>query len=233
MPIKALDALALASMDTPAQLPRIAAIWCRAHNDRPPYNRVEILKWVKQEFGPLLDEERAERISKELLEEVKRQIRCRRRRAQRKLLVDPCDTPAGSNIRLGRLLQSRLGPARRWVSQSRMLQPDADCAYIDGDFYSGLVAGLIPVQMRLRRISNPNLLVYRHRWAEPRTRFVASHITSVADAFIWLIPPEAAEFLQLPGTRVEHDGEAQTVRLITQFGTKALPWRQVASPLTG
>jgi hypothetical protein len=105
-----------------------------------------------------------------------------------------------------------------------------ECCYIDGGIFSGLVAGLIPIQIRLRNISNPNLLVYRRRWGDTFTRFVANHITTVADAFIWLIPPEAAEFLQLSGTRVEHDGEAQAVRLITQFGTKVLPWRDLTSP---
>jgi hypothetical protein len=227
MAIKALDALALASMESTGQLPRIAALWCRAHNDRVPYNRSEIRKWVKAQFGPVLDAEREDRLARDLLDEVKRQVRCRARRAERNRVVDPCLTPAGSDVRRGRLLQSRLGPARRWVSQTRMASPDPDCAYIDGDVYSGLVAGLIPVQMRLRRISNPNLLVYRYRWNEPRTRFVATHITTVADAFIWLIPPEAAEFLALPGTRVEHDGESQSVRLFTQFGSKVLPWRNL------
>ena len=227
MSIKALDALALASMELPSQLPRIAALWCRAHNDRVPYNRSEIRKWTKAQFGPVLDEQKADRISRDLLEEVKRQVRCRARRAERDRAVDPCLTPAGSDVRLGRLLQSRLGPARLWVSKTRMVSQDTDCSYIDGDLYSGLVAGLIPVQMRLRRISNPNMLVYRFRWGEVHTRFVATHITTVADAFIWLIPPEAAEFLQLPGTRVEHDGESQSVRLFTPFGSKVLPWRNL------
>jgi hypothetical protein len=99
------------------------------------------------------------------------------------------------------------------------------CHYIDGGFFSGLVAGLIPVQMRLRRISNPTLLVYRQGWREPACYWVPGHITQVAEAFLWVVPEEALEFLQLEGTRVEHDGEAQAVRLITPFGTKILPWR--------
>lgn len=228
MAIKALDALALASMESPAQLPRIAALWCTAHQNRIPYNRDEIRKWVKSEFGQVLDKEHEEKLARELVNEVKRQVRCRARRVERAKEVDPCTTPAGSAIRLGGLLQSRLGPARRWAQRQRI--PSTGCNYIDGGFYSGLVAGLIPVEIRLRSVVNPNLLVYRFRWEEPRTRFVANHITTVADAFIWLIPPEAADFLQLEGTRVEHDGDAQTVRLITQFGEKVLPWRSLVSP---
>jgi len=226
---KILDALALASMEKSAQLQRIAALWCRAENNRTPYNSSEIRKWVKREFGPLFDEDNATRISRDLLDETKRQARLRERRVKRRSVADPCETPAGSALRLGRLLQARLGPARRWVKQSRATI-DFGAHYMDGDLYSGLVAGLIPVQIKLRSISNPNLLVYRYRWGETRTRFVATHITTVADAFIWLIPPEAAEFLQLPGTRVEHDGDAQTVRLDTQFGSKVLPWRTLTSP---
>ena len=220
---KILDALALASMETQAQIQRIAALWCRAHQNRPPWNRVEIGKWVKREFGPLLDADKADRITKGLLVEVKRQIRVRRRRLGRKRVVDPCTTPAGSDVRLRWLLQSRLGPARRWATTL------GGADYMDGGVYSGLVAGLIPTSRRLRSIKDPNLLVYRYRWEETRTRFVETHIITVADAFIWLIPPEAAEFLQLAGTRVEHDGEAQAIRLITQFGTKVLPWRNLAS----
>lgn len=226
---KILDAIALASMDKGSQLQRLAAFWCREHNDRVPYNRNEIRKWVKREFGPLLDGDRIAIITRELLDETKRQIRCRARRAERRRVVDPCTTPAGSSVRLGRLLMSRLGPARRWVDTRRMLPNliGGECHYIDGALYSGLVAGLIPVKMRLRRICNPNLLVYRYRWGETLTRFVATHITTVPDAFIWLIPPPAADFLQLPGTRVEHDGDTQTVRLDTQFGSKVLPWRKL------
>jgi len=225
---KILDALALASMEKPAQLQRIAALWCRGES-RTPYNSNEVRKWVNREFGALFDEGEVTRRSRELLDEIKKQSRLRERRAKRRSVVDPCTTPAGSQIRLVRLLQARLGPARRWVKQSRAAI-DFGAHYMDGDLYSGLVAGLIPVQIKLRSISNPNLLVYRYRWGETRTAFVATHITTVADAFIWLIPPEAAEFLQLPGTRVEHDGDAQTVRLDTQFGSKILPWRTLTSP---
>ena len=217
-------------MDKPAQTQRIAAVWCRAHQNRPPYNKSEVSKWVKSECGPLLDDDKQERVARAILDETKRQGRIRERRAKLANIVDPCTTPAGSDTRLGHLLQNRLGPARRWTKPQQKV---STCNYIDGDVYSGLVAGLIPVTMRLRSISNPNLLVYRYRWGETHTRFVATHITTVADAFIWLIPPEAAEFLQLAGTRVEHDGEAQAVRLITQFGTKCLPWRHLGSTPTG
>jgi len=228
---KILDALALASMEGPAQIQRLAALWCRAHQNRTPYNSVEIGKWVKREFGPLLGADKAERIAKKLLIEAKRQARVRSLRARRGV-VDPFTTSAGSNVRMAALLHSRLGPARRWANKRQIAGGESSCHYIDFGLYSGLIAGLIPLTMRLRRISNPNLLVYRYRQEEPRTRFVATHITTVADAFIWLIPPEAAEFLQLPGTRVEHDGESQTVRLFTQFGNKILPWRSLASTPT-
>ena len=225
-PKQLLDALALAGLEEPALIRRVAAIWCRQEN-RTPYNRSEVAKWVKREFGPLLDLTRQESLAKDLTDECKLQLRLRRRRALRTLqsAVDPCNTPAGSDVRVGRLLNNRLGPARRWVSQNRMLRPDMACSYIDADFHSGLVAGLIPVKMRLQRISDPNLLVYRQGWSEAGTVFVPNHITTVADAFLWLIPTGAHEFLSLPSIRVEHDGEEQAVRLTTPWGVKTLPWR--------
>lgn len=109
-----------------------------------------------------------------------------------------------------------------------MLQPEAACSYIDAGFHSGLVAGLIPVKMQLRRISDPSLLVYRQGWAAPGTAFVPGNITTVDDAFYWLIPPGVREFVELPGVRVEHDGEEQAVRLTTPWGVKTLPWRGLA-----
>ena len=230
MTIKTLDALAIASMNEQAQVYRIAALWCRAFQNRAPYNRSEIDKWVKQEYGPALDADHRKRLSKILFDETKRQIRIRRRRSRLGLLVDPLERPVGDPLRMGKLLQSRLGPARRWVSQSRMMsEHPSKCHYIDGDFYSGIVAGLIPMQMSLRHIRNPNLLVYCCRGGGPRTRFIANHITTVADAFTWLIPDKAADLLQLPGSRVEHDGESQTVKLTTQFGSKVLPWKELVS----
>ncbi len=232
-PKQVLDALALASLEEPALIKRVASMWCRKEN-RIPYNRSEIARWVRQEFGPVIDAERRELLSKELADEAKRQLRIRRRRA--KLLVestDPCSTPVGSDLRVGMLLNSRLGPARRWVGQCRMMTPEANCSYIDADFYSGLVAGLVPVKMRLRRVADPNLLVYRQGFDEARTVFVPNHITTVADAFLWLIPPEAHEFLRLPSVQIEHDGVEQAIRLTTPWGVKSLPWRGVASVPTG
>jgi hypothetical protein len=232
MAIKTLDALAIASMDEKAQIHRIAALWCRCFKGRAPYNRNEVVKWVKTQYGPVINAVKREKISKLLLEEIKRQIRIRRRRSKNDLLVDPLSLPLGAPLRIGKLLQSRLGPARLWVSQNRMINNNpSQCRYIDAGFYSGLVAGLIPLQMRLRNISNPNLLVYRYRGGEPLTCFVANHITTIADAFIWLIPEDAAYFLQLPGTRIKHNGKSQTVKLITQFGSRTLPWRKL-TPLT-
>lgn len=224
-PKQLLDALALVTLEEPALIRRVAAIWCRQEN-RLPYNRSEIAKWVKREFGFLVDAQRQEAFSRALVDECKCQLMARRRRAKlRAESVDPCDTPTGSDLRLGLLLNSRLGPARFWVKQNRSLHPDANCSYIDADVYSGLVSGLIPVKIRLRRISDPNLLVYRQGWSDARTAFVPGHITTVADAFLWLIPIEAQEFLNHPEVQVEHDGEEQAVRLVTPWGTKAIPWR--------
>ena len=228
MTIKLLDSLALASMAEPALIRRLAAIWCRAYKDRPPYNRTEVRKWVKAEFGPLLDTDRCEALSKSILDEVKRQSRLRLRRKKRLLQPDPLTTPAGSDARIGGLLNSRLGPARRWVSRQRLSKHQSDCFYIDAGFFSGMVAGLVSTRMQLRRIINPNLLVYRQGRREPQTRYVPFHITTVDDAFVWLIPSDAAEFLKLPGVRVEHDGEAQAVHLFTTWGMKILPWRELA-----
>lgn len=114
-----------------------------------------------------------------------------------------------------------------------MLQPEAACSYIDADFHSGLVAGLVPVKMRLRRINDPCLLVYRQGWQAPGTVFVPQNITTVQDAFWWLIPDGARDFLGLPGVGVEHDGEEQAVRLTTPWGTKTLPWRGLVNLYVG
>lgn len=212
---------------------RIAAMWCRAHNNRIPYNTSEVAKWVKKEFGPLIDKDKRARISKQMLDAITHQVRLRRRRAKRRVFhVDPLSKPIGDPHRIGQLLAARLGPARRWVSTFRAHQ-SIECFYIDSAFFSGLVAGLIPVKMRLRRITDPNLLVYRRGSDEPQTRFVPSYISTVADAFIWLIPDDARDFLQLPEVRVEHDGALQAVRLITPWGTKLLPWRELSPVPTG
>lgn len=226
MAIKTLDALVLASLPEGPQIQRLAALWCRAYRDRYPLSKDEVMKWVDVEFGPVIDAERRAQIERKLLDEVKRQIRVRGRRRDVAKKFDPLTEEFGADARVGALLQSRLGPARSWVSQRRLANPSV-CSYIDSGFFSGLVAGLIPVEMKLRRITNPCLLVYRQGFQEPRSYWVPGYITSVPEAFIWLIPPEAAEFLQLEGTRVEHDGEAQAVRLITQFGSKTLPWRKL------
>lgn len=227
-----LDALAIASMPEAALVPRLAAMWVRENQNRAPYNRVEVERWIKREFGPVVDQDDRERVCKELVIECKRQIRLRERRGKRRAALDVYTLPVGDPLRFGALLNSRLGPARRWAAQQRLAQNAAACQYIDGDLFSGLVAGLVPVKMRLRRIEDPNLLVYRQGNAEPQTRFVPGWVTTVVDAFLWLIPVEAQAFLKLPGVRVEHDGEAQAIHLITQWGTKVLPWRELVSSPT-
>ncbi len=230
MAAKPLDALGLAILDERALIPRLAAIWCREFQGRAPHSKTEIIRWVKREYGPIIDSNQRDRIALRLIEAAKQQLRMRARRRK----SGPCDvllTPAGSEERIGRLLQDRLGPAVTWVRRQTLVknpQPwreGKECCYISSGFYSGLVAGLIPIQMTLRVIINPCLLVYRRGFDQPQSYWVPGTITSVADAFIWVIPPEAHEFLELEGTRVEHDGREQAVRLHTRFGSKTLPWR--------
>lgn len=232
MVAKPLDALGLAVLDERALIPRLAAIWCREFHGRAPYSKSEIIRWVKREYGPIIDAEQRDRIAIRLIEAAKQQLRLRSRRQK----TGPCDvllTPAGSDERIGRLLRDRLGPANAWVRRQTLVKnpqpwntdPNQICSYINAGFYSGLVAGLIPIQMSLRRIINPCLLVYRRGFDQPQSYWVPGTITSVADAFIWVIPTEAHEFLELEGTRVEHDGREQAVRLYTRFGSKTLPWR--------
>lgn len=233
MALKPLDALGLAILDESAQIPCIAAIWCRAFQGRAPHSKTEIVRWVKREFGPLFNSKDRDRIALRLLEETKRQLRVRTRRKV-KYPEDVLLTPAGSDARIGDLLNSRLGPARVWARKQTIAknpQPwneHGECLYISAGFFSGLVAGLIPIHMSLRRIINPCLLVYRRGFGEPHSYWVPGSITTVADAFIWLVPPEARDFLELEGTRVEHDGESQTIRLHTRFGSKTLPWRSIS-----
>jgi len=228
--VKPLDALGLAILDESAQISSLAAIWCRAFRGRAPTSRLEIIRWVKREYGPIFDAKQRDRIALRLLDETKRQLRVRKKR-NIKSPDDVLTTPLGSDARIGQLLNSRLGPARAWVRKQTIAknpQPwneHGECLYISAGFYSGLVAGLVPIQMSLRRIINPCLLVYRRGQGVPQSYWVPGSITTVADAFIWLIPPEAHQFLELEGTRAEHDGDAQALRLHTQFGSKTLPWR--------
>jgi hypothetical protein len=223
--LKPLDALGLAVLEEKHQIPCLAAIWCRAFRDRAPTSKLEIVRWAKHEFGPIFDAKQRDRIAIRLMEETKRQLRIRRKRRVN-YPEDVLLTPMGSDARVGGLLNSRLGPAETWVRRQTLATSiRTDCYYIDAGFYSGLVAGLVPVQMSLRRIVNPCLLVYRKGKGTPQSYWVPGHITTVADAFIWVIPPAARDFLELEGTRVEHDGESQSIRLHTQFGSKILPWR--------
>ena len=227
MAIKTLDALVLATLSDVALVQRVAALWCRAFKDRYPENRDEVSQWVYDEFGEVIDPERSALFAREMKDEISRQIRVRKIRRERDQGTDYLTTPIASYLRLGNLLNSRLGTARTWVSQHRLRQHETTCFYIDGAIYSGLIAGLIPVYMKLRKFLNPCLLVYRRGFQPPQSYWVPGHITTVADAFIWLIPPEAAEFLRLEGVRVEHNGETQSVRLFTPFGTKDIPWRSL------
>jgi hypothetical protein len=243
---KILDALGLAILDEHALIPRLAAIWCRDFKGRAPHSKSEMIRWIKRDYGPLIEPKQRDRIAMRLITEAKQQLRLRSRRKKLAVSNDVLLTEAGSDARVGRLLRDRLGPANVWVrrqtiasrarsprtglsgSLTQNAQPwnkEEHCCYISSGFYSGLVAGLIPIQMSLRRIINPCLLVYRKGFGQPRSYWVPGHITTVADAFIWVIPEEAQEFLKLEGTRVEHDGEAQALRLHTRFGSKTLPWR--------
>lgn len=224
-PNQMLDAIVLATMPAKAQLKRIAAYWRAAHGSRAPYTKTEAGKWVQQEFGGLWGSGERDRRAKELVDEIEEQVRRRDRRDRKKLILDPLTTPTGSDERMAKLLVSRLGPARRWAGRH---QTTDGASYIAGDVYSGLVCGLIPLRMNFRRIADPNLLVYRYRWQEPRTKYVPTYVTTITDAFTWLVPDEAREFLTLPGVRVEHDADHQVVHLITEWGTKELPWRDLS-----
>lgn len=226
-PNRLLDGLMLTSLSDKALIPRIAALWCKEIN-RNPYSPQEVLNWVKREFGPIFEDyaENHERIGKVLRDAVRHQLRKRARRQRRQHELDPLTSPAGSHTRINCLLSSRLGPARRWTSQFRLHSDNQ--TWIHGAVYSGLVAGITPTKMRTRRISNPNLLVYRYRWNEPTTRFVPSHIATVGDAFDWLIPSEVRELTTVPGVQVEHDSEAQAVRVTYgDWGVKLIPWREL------
>lgn len=225
MPNQMLDALVLATLPLSAQVQRVAAYWRAQYPNRAPYSKTEADKWVQQEFGRLWSGRARNKLTVDLVDAIKSQLGVRRRRDRRALLLDPLTTPEGSTQRLGWLLLKRLGPARRWESPHRTTD---GTAYIDGAVYSGLVCGLVPIRRRTRAVADPNLLVYRYLWEEPRNRYVPAYITSVDDAFEWLIPDECREFLRgVEGCRVEHDGDAQAVRLITPWGIKALPWREL------
>lgn len=215
-------------MDGEAQIKRIAAIWCRTMGETPPSSRSAAVRWVKREYGPVLDKERIDSIALRLIDEIKQQIRLRSRRKRNKP-VEPLG-PRSRDQRIGTLLLAAFGSARAWVARSRLSSMhDEECHYTAGGMYSGLLVGIIPVTMRLRRIVDPNMLVYRSRGCEPKSYWIPGYINDVREAFDWLTPPQVKEFLALDGVRVEHDGERQAVRLSTPYGTKVVPWRSITS----
>lgn len=214
-------------MDTDAQVKRIAALWCREFDNAVPSSSPFVTRWVKQNYGPVLDKEKIDYITRRLGDEIKQQIRLRMRRKKNR----PEELgPRTRDQRVAAVLQSVLGPARLWVSKHRLSGLHTEeCQYIGGAVLSGLTAGIIPVTMRLRRITDPNLLVYREKDCEPKSYWIPGSVTDVAAALVWLIPPEVQEFLSLEGVRVKHDGEEQAVRLTTPYGEKLIPWRGLRS----
>lgn len=226
MPLMAtqpLDGIVIASLDTDAQIKRLAALWCRAMGSYQPSSRQAAVKWVKREYGPVLDKELIEHIGVRLVDEIKQQSKLRARRQKLKESVP--DGPPTYEERVHKLAVSALGPARVWVQRRRLAAASSD--YVACGIHSGLIAGIIPVMMRLRHIVDPNMLVYRARGHEPASYWIPGHITSIVLAFDWLIPRTVKELLPYGDVRVEHDGEQQLVRVTTPFGTKSVPWRSI------
>jgi hypothetical protein len=223
--IKTLDALGLASMDIDAQIKRIAAIWCREMGDSLPSSRQYLARWVKRDYGPVLDKEMIEPISVRLLDEVKLQARLRLHRRRAKEVIDPL-AKADREDRVASLLRSSLGPASTWASKTRMHA--GGWQYIGGRVNSGLIAGIIPVAMRFGEIVNPNLLVYRERGHAPQSYWVSGRVRNVDEALVWVVPQSVKDLLSQfsgPNLQVELDYEHQACRVVTPYGQKLIPWR--------
>jgi hypothetical protein len=223
--IKTLDALVLASMDPDAAIQRIAALWCREMADTLPSSPQSLARWVKRDYGQVLDKENIEHLSLKLLDEIRQQTRLRARRKKLREIHDPLSKRAYGE-RLGALMNSALGPARAWASRRRI--QGADLSYIAGKVTSGLVVGIIPVQMRLARIVNPCLLVYRERGHEPKSYWISGRIGEVDEALVWLVPKDVQDLVAQydgPDLQVELDYERQACRVVTPYGSKLIPWR--------
>lgn len=225
MTAQPLDALALTVLDDVAKTARIAALWCRSMGDEPPENRKVLARWVKHEFGPVLDPDNVDFLINALIEEIYAQMRLRARRKREHAIQDSLlDRDLGS--RISRLLTSALGPARKWVSKTRL--HGNEIRYCAGQIRSGLIAALLPASIRVGDIRNPNLLVYRETGFEPKSFWIPGSVFTVDEAFVWVIPQPVKDLLaEFEGQdlQVELVYEAQAVSVSTPYGTKLVPWR--------
>lgn len=216
-------------MEGDAQIGRIAAIWCREMGDTIPSSRQYLMRWVKRDYGPVLDKDMLEPISVKLLDEIKHQIRVRDRRKHAKEILDPL-TDRDLTNRIARLLHSALGPARSWVAHRRLTtSDDGEYRYVTGKVvHSGLIAGVVPVQMRIAGIRNPNLLVYRETGRAPKSYWIPGSVWDIDDAFMWVVPKAVKDLVcefDGPNLQVELDYERQACRIVTPYGRKLIAWR--------
>ena len=222
--LQPLDAIALASLREHVLVRRLAALWCRTYGNSAPTSGPDILNWVKEEYGDVLRKGREKAVGLALGNEVKRQLAIRKRRKEAATYIDMLELHFDDPVRRAFLLTEILGAPRRWLAPRRM----ASGAYLNNVVTSGLVAALIPTNIRLRRIDQPAVLVYRQLGDKPRSHWVPGGFRTLSDALIWLIPKKAHQYIKMEGVRVEHDGKHKKVRLTLPDGTiKKFAWRKI------
>jgi hypothetical protein len=221
-----LDAIALASLRESVLVKKLAALWCRQYGNSAPTSGADILAWVKEEYGDVLRKGRTKAVGLALGNEVKRQLAVRKRRKEVADRFDHLELPASEDAMTRRLilLHTILGPPRKWIAPRRF----GAGAYNIHCINSGLVAGLIPTNIKLRRVVSPTLLVYRQSGDRPRSYWVPGGFRTLSDALVWLIPEKAHRYVKMDGVRVEHDGRHKKVRLTLPDGTiKKFGWRKI------
>lgn len=219
-----LEALALASLREPVLVKKLAAVWITYFGNSAPTSGQDILDWVREEFGDVLKKGKERAIRLALGNEVKRQLAIRKRRKKARAGVDVLELSIRDGARQRALLEHVLGAPRKWVSPSRTA-PGAYSQYV---ITSGIVAALIPTNIRLRALKAPSLLVYRQPSDRARSHLIPGTVSTLTMALVWLIPEKAHRLIRQAGVRVEHDGKHKQVKVIYPEGhIKRFAWRKV------
>jgi hypothetical protein len=221
---RTLEALALASLDHQILIKRLASVWCRFYGNSAPTSGQDILDWVREEFGDVVRKGQEKAIRLALNGEVKRQLAIRRRRKQSRAAEDVLELEVRDGRRQRALLESILGAPRKWVSPLRT----APGVYTQYGIYSGLVAAIIPTNIRLRTLKSPSLLIYRQPGDHARSHWIPGTITTLTAAIVWLIPNKAHPLIKMDGVRVQHDGRYKKLRITLPDGNiKSFKWRRL------
>lgn len=227
MMVQPLEGLALAGLPEDVLIKKLAALWCLHFGNSSPSGG-DVIAWVKEEFGPVAPKGRQKAIGRALGTEVKRQLAIRKRRREARRGQDPLELAIGNGIRQRKLLDSVLGPPRRWVSPLRT----SPGAYSHYTVTGGLVAAIIPTNIRIRSIKSPSLLVYRQPGDTARSYWVPNGL-DIAGCLVWLMPDRVQQDVKIGRARAEHDGRLKKVRCVyTDSTVKVFPWRKLRNHIS-